>query len=424
MNYIWHLCYANMKQRGVRTILTVLGVVIGVISIVSLLAIGIGVKNTMIEQLDTNEAAAKIILYNNENTKKKNQLLTNRKIDELRDMEHIESVYPCLTAPLSLSYENYDIWVNLIGVPKEYLEHLHPQYLALAKKNAIKPQVLVGKSALYGFYNDVMQNSYMDKLEEEEKKNVDLSGEKLKVKISDDWQEQGVKWDIVGMVDKDDYNMYCDIDLLKRYLKGVSTDGTILGQPKDANDQAYTEWIYNEAIIYVDAPENVEKIIKKLNNLGYNTENEKEYIDSMQKLIKIIQIMLGCIGMIALVVAVIGIGNTMTTSVYDRINEIGILKVLGCDPDELRFLFLLEAGILGGIGGVIGVLASLGITRFGVNYLLVKMLRMENGIQLACIPTWLAAFAIIFAIVLGIAAGYFPARWAVKLKPIDAVRHS
>lgn len=156
--------------------------------------------------------------------------------------------------------------------------------------------------------------------------------------------------------------------------------------------------------------------------MGFQTENNKELLDSMQREIKIVQFLLGGIGMIALVVAVIGIGNTMTTSVYDRINEIGILKVLGCDPDELLYLFLLESGILGGLGGLIGIIISYGMTELGVNKLAVKLLNMPKGTELAVIPLWLVASAFFFAVILGVLAGFFPAKWAAKLKPIEAVR--
>ena len=126
--------------------------------------------------------------------------------------------------------------------------------------------------------------------------------------------------------------------------------------------------------------------------------------------------------MIALIVAVIGISNTMTTSVYDRITEIGILKVLGCDMDELLYLFLLESGILGGIGGLIGIVLSYVLTQFGINYLGVKLLAMPKGTCLAVIPPKLAVGAFFFSVVLGLLAGYFPARWASKLKPMDAMQ--
>ena len=126
--------------------------------------------------------------------------------------------------------------------------------------------------------------------------------------------------------------------------------------------------------------------------------------------------------MIALIVAVIGIGNTMTTAVYDRVQEVSMLKVLGADPEELLSLFLLESGILGGIGGIIGVLISYGISGLAVKRLAVKLLSLPKGTMLAEIPIWLAFSAVIFAVILGVAAGFFPARWAAKLNPIEGMR--
>ena len=96
--------------------------------------------------------------------------------------------------------------------------------------------------------------------------------------------------------------------------------------------------------------------------------------------------------------------------------------MLGCDPDELLYLFLLESGILGAIGGIVGILASYGISEFFINKVAIKLLDMPKGTELAVIPLWLAIVAFIFAVVLGVGAGYFPARWASKMKPIEAVR--
>ena len=99
-----------------------------------------------------------------------------------------------------------------------------------------------------------------------------------------------------------------------------------------------------------------------------------------------------------------------------------MLKVLGADPEELLSLFLLESGILGGIGGIIGVLISYGISGLAVNRLAVKLLSLPKGTMLAEIPIWLAFSAVVFAVILGVAAGFFPARWTAKLNPIEGMR--
>ena len=210
------------------------------------------------------------------------------------------------------------------------------------------------------------------------------------------------------------------MDSLKSLLRKVSADGKLYGQPVDGNGNSYREFVYTSAVAIVDDINNVDAMVKKLQDMGYQTENSKEYLDTIQKYLKMIQLLLGGIGMIALIVAVIGISNTMTTSVFDRVNEIGILKVLGCDIDELRLLFLMEAAVIGLVGGVLGVLSSYGV-RIVVNKAAVSMFNLAKETQIAMIPWWLALTGVLGSVILGVAAGYFPARWASKLRPIDAV---
>ena len=210
------------------------------------------------------------------------------------------------------------------------------------------------------------------------------------------------------------------MDSLKSLLRKVSADGKLYGQPVDGNGNSYREFVYTSAVVIVDDINNVDAMVKKLQDMGYQTENSKEYLDTIQKYLKMIQLLLGGIGMIALIVAVIGISNTMTTSVFDRVNEIGILKVLGCDIDELRLLFLMEAAVIGLVGGVLGVLSSYGV-RIVVNKAAVSMFNLAKGTQIAMIPWWLALAGVLGSVILGVAAGYLPARWASKLRPIDAV---
>lgn len=424
MKWIWHLCYTNMKQRGIRTGLTILGVVIGVISIVSLLSIGIGVKETVLSEFMSNERVNQITVIGVNEGKRKDRMITDGKINQFSEIEHVDYVYPCLYVDGISFYKNYTGYGSIIGVPRSYLQTLDPIYGTLPEEQALKPQILMGQGALYTFFNENTGASYIDTIDEKERKNIDLTGQKLEVQFgftNDDGTR--VKLPIVGMLNSGTYDMYCDMDILKRYLKRISEDGKISGQPVDENGESYNEWIYSSAIVIVDDTEHVDEVMKKLQNMGFQTENEKEYLDTMKKTVNVIQIMLGGIGMIALVVAVIGIGNTMTTSVYDRINEIGILKVLGCDMDELMCLFLLESGILGGLGGAIGILCSYGMIHLVINPVAVKLLSLEAGTHIAVIPLWLGIAAFVFAVLLGMLAGFYPAKWAAKISPIDAVKH-
>ncbi len=409
-----------MKKRKTRTVLTILGVVIGVISIVSLLAVGIGVKEELMTDIEKSGGAKQIIVTGVNEGKNRTHMLTDAKMEDFRKIDNVTGVYPELQIPTDgLVYGKYRCYTSVTAVPASYMEKLTLINGSLPDPDANKPELLFSKDALYFLYNDTSEKSYYETYEDDEEK-LNLTGERLNTEIPVGENVKKDQFRITGMVEG--YDIYCDIDCAKKYLKKISKGNPIPGQPLKADNTGYREWIYDTAIVEVDDIENVDRVADIIQDMGFYPQSEKEYVESMQKESKRLQIMLGGIGMIALVVAVIGIGNTMTTAVYDRINEIGMLKVLGCDTDDLLMMFLLESGILGGIGGLIGILSSYGITELFINRLAVKVMEYPKGTRLAIIPPWLALSAFFFAVVLGVLAGFFPAKWAAKLRPIDAVQ--
>lgn len=428
MGWIWHLCLANMKQRGIRTGLTILGVVIGIISIVSLLAIGLGVKKEILDTAESEGSITEIRIQGISEGIRKDQMLTDRRIQDFNEIEGVEAVYPVLDLSTYMNYNQYSGYWSIQGVPRDYLQQIVTLNGNVLEEEGLKPKLIMGNQVIDFMYNRNTGMSYRelhdDEEEDEEKEPLDLSGEYLEVQFDMSEEAPGYRLTIADMTKEESYSIYCDIEILKKYLKQIADGGKIPGQPRNQNDENYREWIYDSVIVKVTDVDSVDPVVKSLKDMGYQVENNKEFVDSVQRMVKIAQVVLGGIGMIALVVAVIGIGNTMTTAVYDRLHEIGVLKVLGSDPDELLYLFLLESGILGGLGGLIGILISYGITELLINQLVVKLMKMPKGSELAIIPVWLAVLAFFLAIVLGVLAGFFPAKWASRLKPIDAVRNN
>ena len=136
-----------------------------------------------------------------------------------------------------------------------------------------------------------------------------------------------------------------------------------------------------------------------------------------------IQAVLGGIGAVSLFVAAIGITNTMMMSIYERTKEIGVMKVLGCDLRNIRSLFLMEAGFIGFIGGVIGLILS-----FILSVVINKVAANANEYMAASggisyIPIWLVLLSLVFAVMVGMVAGFFPARRAMRLSPLAAIRN-
>lgn len=443
MGWIWHLCLMNMKRRKIRTFLTVLGVMIGVISVVALMSVGLGVKKEMIDSVVDSGSVNQIKVYSETGGKHKDRMITDKTIETFSKFSNVSGCYSVYEVPVTMKYGEYEYYGNLVGVPGDELS----TWKLINGENVIKDSdgkgFAAGSSVGKLFFNPNTYTSF----EKKEKKGIgSLTGRRFDTVFG--WGDENaktVKLKLTGVLadgsadkasDDDSDNtegevytstyseksqtIYCDMDYLKSLLKRVSVDGKLEGQPVDGNGNSYREFIYPAAIVTVDDTNNVDAIVKKFQDMGYQTENAKEYLDTIQKYLKMIQLLLGGIGTIALVVAVIGISNTMTTSVFDRVNEIGILKVLGCDIDELRLLFLAEAAIIGAAGGVLGVGCSYGV-KVIIDKCAVSMFHLAKGTNISYIPWWLALAGMMGSVVLGVAAGYFPARWATKLRPIDAV---
>ena len=447
MGWIWHLCLMNMKRRKIRTFLTVLGVMIGVISVVALMSVGLGVKKEMIDSVVDSGSVNQIKVYSETGGKHKDRMITDKTIETFSKFSNVSGCYSVYEVPVTMKYGEYEYYGNLVGVPGDELS----TWKLVNGENVIKDSdgkgFAAGSSVGKLFFNPNTYTSF----EKKEKKGIgSLTGRRFDTVFG--WGDENaktVKLKLTGVLadesadkasDDDSDNesdntegevytstyseksqtIYCDMDYLKSLLKRVSVDGKLEGQPVDGNGNSYREFIYTAAIVTVDDTNNVDAIVKKFQDMGYQTENAKEYLDTIQKYLKMIQLLLGGIGTIALVVAVIGISNTMTTSVFDRVNEIGILKVLGCDIDELRLLFLAEAAIIGAAGGVLGVGCSYGV-KVIIDKCAVSMFHLAKGTNISYIPWWLALAGMMGSVVLGVAAGYFPARWATKLRPIDAV---
>ncbi|MCR5105004.1 MAG: ABC transporter permease [Eubacterium sp.] len=226
---------------------------------------------------------------------------------------------------------------------------------------------------------------------------------------------------IVGETDNEyDYSLYTDIDSLKLYLKRQSKNGLIPGQPLDKNNRPYSTWAYSRLIIKVDKTENVEHVSKVIKDMGYQVHNNLEAFESVNRTVDMVQFILGAIGLIAGIVAVIGIINTMMTAVYDRVREIGLLKMLGSDSDDISFMFLFESALMGFVGGVFGVILSL-IVNIYINNKLVVFMKMPEETWIMNTPAWLILLAVAASVFVSVLAGAFPARWASRIKPLEAI---
>lgn len=221
-------------------------------------------------------------------------------------------------------------------------------------------------------------------------------------------------------------NFYADLDAMKDFLrKNYSINSVIPGQPTTQDGKPYRDLKYSMLIVNVDEAENVEEVLETIQDMGYYAEANKEWLEQTAQQYMIIEAVLGGIGAVAMLVAAISIANTMTMSIYERTKEIGIMKVLGCSLGNIRSMFLAEAAFIGFLGGVVGIILSY-LLSLSVNQLIAPTVMEEydfGNMNISVIPIWLVLAAIVFATIIGMVAGFFPAQRATRLSPLAAIRN-
>ena len=189
------------------------------------------------------------------------------------------------------------------------------------------------------------------------------------------------------------------------------------------------ELTYQNVKVKVQDVHSVDSVLEQIRNLGLEAYSMSDGLKEVKNMFKGIQMVLGGIGAVSLLVAALGITNTMIMSIYERTKEIGIMKVIGAILTDIKKMFLIEAGMIGFLGGLAGILISLLISfllnHFGSGGLLGNFFGPpEEGVKtyVSVIPLWLLGAALIFSSLIGMIAGYFPARRAMKLSALSAIK--
>ena len=438
----------NLRRRKVRTALPVLGVVIGTASVVVMVSLGIGLNALMMEMYSSYGSMTAIEIYNygnngNNGTNDNPLYLTDDTVKEFLRIPHVTSASPVLETNVILKQGVYETNTSIKGVTREFMEQIPLGQGKLPDPKSTEMEFIYGNAIVQWFQNSKTGKGYWDT---QELPDIDYMNKPMFVIFDTDAYYQsrnGGNGDgtpvkapkkylirTAGVVEGgiDDYNsyaygVYTDIDQLKTQLKKLYKKKPIPGQPTNKKGKPYSYFIYNQAYVYADDMENVTAVQKAITDMGFQANSQMEWIEQSQKTYNMIQLVLGGIGAISLFVAAIGIANTMMMSIYERTKEIGVIKVLGCDLRTIRNMFLLESGFIGFIGGAIGVAISYGIGFIMNHFLGIGQIMTGQAGDISRIPLWLAAAAVVFAIFVGMAAGFFPSLRAMHLSPLAAIRN-
>jgi len=198
-------------------------------------------------------------------------------------------------------------------------------------------------------------------------------------------------------------------------------------QPTDMRDTTRAldgTTTYSRLSVRIKSPKNVQVIEDAIKKMGFNTFSIVDATRGMRQFFAVLDLFLGIFGSLALAVASIGIVNTLVMAILERRREIGIMKAIGASDTDVKKLFFAEAGVMGLFGGVAGVALGWAIGRvinIGANIYLRRQHFPPERIWST--PWWLVVGAIVFAGIVSLISGLYPAARAARLDPVQALRY-
>ena len=431
----------NLSRRKARTALTILGVIIGTISIVIMVSIGIGMSNSFNEQFMENGAMTVIRIekygsvFDEEGNwlGSKDQVLNDALVEQIRQIEHVNAVAPVLDTEAMLYSGKYETYISLRAIGHEaFAEFGYPALLDGAYPDAVNNRAIVLPSYVLEnyFYNPNSRNY--------ETVSIDPAEDKIVFKFNEwrytrnerkkEFEMDVTQYAVMEESDNWEYNSYVYFDM--DYFKEIYTKYANTLKLEDRKKAMAELETYSYIMINVDNINNVTKVQEDIEALGYVTYSDMQYLEPLKETSNMLQMVLGAIGALAMMVSAINIANTMIMSIYERTREIGIMKVLGCLVKDVKKLFLFKAAMIGLLGGMVGIALSYGasyaINKYGGP--LFSSLMQSSGVydvgdaKFSVIPFWLPFLAAGFAMMIGVLAGYFPARRATKISAIEAMK--
>jgi len=392
----------NLKRRRLRSWLTMIGIFIGIAAVVSLISLGQGLQNYIddqFQQLGSDKIIIQPRLLGPPGSATSESLILREKdLKVIENVRGVKWVMGMLVKQGSVQFKDETTISYYFGANPEDLELLSEiqSYKILNGrdlKKGDKYKVLVGYNHAFG---DIWDNS---------------------MEIGNSIEIEGQEFKVVGIIDKignpiDDAAIYMTKDVLKEILNIKDEESQIIAKTDEGFDPQ-------------EVADNIERKLRKSrgekeDQETFNVQTSEQLLETFSNIFAVVQGVLVGIAGISLLVGGIGIMNTMYTSVLERTKEIGTMKAIGAKNSHVLLLFLLESGLLGLVGGLIGVSIGIGLAK-GAEY--IALIYIGTPLLQASLDPIIMFGALGFAFVIGALSGLAPAYQASKLKPVDALRY-
>lgn len=401
MNDLVVMAVRNVGKRKKRAALTMVGIFIGIAAVVALVSLGQGLQDTINAQFEKVGADKLLIqpkdpgLYGGEQSPGALDKDDKKLIEKVSGVSLAAGYF---YRPMKVEFDGVQKTVFVPSIPDDSREaELVKKWFLLEVESGRELSHKDKKKAIIG-YNIAYKNALV--------KNVRV-GQKILI--------EGVPFEVVGVI--------------KRVGDPTLDGGVVITEP-DIRELLNESSLYTQIVAQASenpdvVAESVEKRLRRARGLDEGKEDfvvqsSTELIESFNAVFNIIQVVFVGIAAISLLVGGIGIANVMFTAVLERTREIGVMKAIGARNKDVLLMFLVESGFLGLVGGIIGILIGMGISKvveIGANT------AFGPGTIYASYSPYLLIGMLVFSVGLGALSGVLPARRASKLKPVEALRY-
>ena len=385
----------NIRHQRLRSFLTLAGVIIGVAAIVALISVGEGLQTAVLSEFESiglNTIAVEPGSGSFLETAL-SRTLSDNDVEIMKRIDGVESVIPFYYSNSNAFYRKESSGVMIIGFDPEYTENLERMgYMKLLEGRMLDPNdrysFIIGENFTKNAFSNEL--GVKSRLEMEEK-----------------------QFRIIGILDE----------------SGIMMGGSFGGMAwmhKDIVKSVFDVEDPMEIMVIAKSQDDVKAVVEEIEYELEKDHGSKDfYVLSMEQMLEgadmvlgLIQLVLVGIAAISLAVGGIGIMNTMFMAVMERTREIGVMKALGATNKKIRNMFIIEAGFIGMVGGVIGA---------GFGFMLALLIGFASTIAGFVLPVDISPVlfieALIFAMIVGMISGYIPAKKASEMDPVEALHY-
>ena len=391
----------NITHRKLRSWLTMVGIFIGIAAVVGLMSLGEGMQNAIDEEFEKIGKNRIIVTpggtFMGPGGDFSAGKLVEKDLDAIKKVRGVEHAVGAIRTSVRVKFKGETKFATIIAMPHEpddvkFMENL--DYMLVEDGRYLTEQDLykatIGQTTAAELFD-------------------------TPVELKDKIEIEGEVFEVVG---------------INKKTGNPAHDNKVTILASSARKLLNMEEEYSMISVETkgDEPPAVvkERIMEKLRKLhdvkedeeDFSVETAEQMVQTFSTIVNMVQAVLSGIAGISLLVGGIGIMNTMYTSVIERTRQIGIMKAVGARNTDVLTVFMMEAGLLGTVGGVIGSIMGFAMGK-GVEYVAV-----QNGLTILRVGFSLNLFlgAVFFSFVVGAISGIFPARRAARMKPVDALR--